>query len=197
MTETTNFPQLALLTLRNPTAAAELILRWNLPKEALWTAIALVSVIVTMLSTLSNMIFPVPAPLDGIVGNPFMYFVIVAGGFVATVHAIYWTGRMLGGSGDIEDLMVLLLWLQAMRAAAQVGVLILLILMPVLASFLVLFVAAATMWIFVHFISVGLQLNSMIRAFIVLVVGAAALIVGLSFLLSLIGVSAVGVPLNV
>lgn len=197
MTHSLRFPELALLTLRNPHAASQVILSWNMPKEALWTAVALVSVIITILSTLSNMIFPVPAPLSAIVGNPFVYFLVAAGGFVATVHAIYWTGRMLGGRGAVEDLMVLLLWLQALRAAAQVVVLVLLVLAPALATFLVLFVAAATLWVFVHFISVGLQLNSIFRALVVLFVGAAVLVTGLSFFLSLIGVSALGVPLGV
>ncbi|MEE4186912.1 MAG: YIP1 family protein [Roseobacter sp.] len=197
MIRTTNLAELAILTLRDPQAAAQIVLGWNLPKEAIWTAIALVSVIVTILSTLSNMILPVPAPLNTIVSTPFIYFVIAAGGFVATVHALYWTGRMLGGHGPVEDLMVLLLWLQALRAVAQVGVILSLLIAPVLASFLVLFIAVATIWIFIHFISVALQLNSLTRAVAVLIVGALALVVGLSFLLSLIGVSAVGVPPSV
>lgn len=197
MTRAPTFPELAMLTLREPSSAAQIVLGWNLPKEALWTAIALVSVIITILSTLSNLMFPVPPPLNAIVGNPFVYFLIVVGGFFATVHAIYWTGRMMGGSGAIEDLMALFLWLQALRATAQVVVLIAMIVAPVLASLIVLFVAAATLWIFIHFISAGLRLNSIARAFMVLLIGATALVVGLSFLLSLIGVSAVGVPLNV
>jgi len=197
MTQSSTFPELALLTLRDPRAASDVILSWNIPKEALWTAVALVSVIITILSTLSNILFPVPAPLSAIVGNPFVYFMVAAGGFVATVHAIYWTGRMMGGRGAVEDLMVLLLWLQALRAAAQVGILVLLILAPAIATFLVLVVAVATLWVFVHFISIGLQLNSIFRALVVLFVGAAVLVTGLSLFLSLIGVSALGVPLNV
>ena len=197
MTRTTTLPELFILTLRDPREAADIVLSWNLSKEATWTAIALVSVIVTILSTLSNLIVPVPAPLSAIVGNPFMYFVIAAGGFVGTVLAIYWTGRMLGGRGRLDDLMVLLLWLQAMRAAAQAGVLVLLLIAPVLASLLVLVIAIATLWVFINFISIGLHLDSLTRAFVVLFVGALALVVGLSVLLSLIGVSALGVPMNV
>ena len=138
-----------------------------------------------------------PAPLAAIVANPFVYFLIAAGGFIAMVYAIYWSGRMLGGEGPVEDLMVLLLWLQALRAAAQAGVIVLLLLAPVLASLAVLVVGLATLWVFVHFINIGLRLGSIGRAIVVLIVGALALLVGLSFLLSLIGVSAVGVPLNV
>ena len=197
MTQVLSLPQLALLTVRDPQAAAKIVLGWHLPREALWTAIGLVSVIVTILSTLSNMLFPVPAPLAAIVANPFVYFLIAAGGFIAMVYAIYWSGRMLGGEGPVEDLMVLLLWLQALRAAAQAGVIVLLLLAPVLASLAVLVVGLATLWVFVHFINIGLRLGSIGRAIVVLIVGALALLVGLSFLLSLIGVSAVGVPLNV
>lgn len=192
-----SFPELAVLTLRDPKTAAQTVVSWNVPREAIWTAIALISVIVTILSTLSNMIFPVPPPLNAIVSNPFMYFAIAAGGFVATVYAIYWAGRLLGGEGNPQELMILLLWLQALRAVAQVAVLIALIMAPVVASFLVLFIGVATLWIFVHFISVGLHLNSLLRAVVVLFVGAIALMAGLTFLLSLVGVSAIGVPLNV
>ncbi len=194
MTRTPTFPELALLTLRDPHAAAEIILGWNLPKEAIWTGIALVSVIVTMISTLSNMLMPTEDPLGAIISAPFIYFMIAAGGFIATVHAIYWTGLMLGGRGEIRDLMVLLLWLQGLWAAAQAVMLVCVLVAPVLATFLLLFIALATIWVFVHFISIGLQLNSMIRAVVVLIVGTIALIIGTGFLLSLIGVSSLGVP---
>lgn len=194
MTRTPTFPELALLTLRDPHAAAEIILGWNLPKEAIWTGIALVSVIVTMISTLSNMLMPTEDPLGAIISAPFFYFMIAAGGFIATVHAIYWTGLMLGGRGEIRDLMVLLLWLQGLWAAAQAVMLVCVLVAPVLATFLLLFIALATIWVFVHFISIGLQLNSMIRAVVVLIVGTIALIIGTGFLLSLIGVSSLGVP---
>lgn len=197
MTRTPTFPELALLTLRDPHAAAEIILSWNLPKEAIWTGIALVSVIVTILSTLSNMLMPAEDPLGAMVSAPLIYFIIAAGGFVATVYAIYWTGRMLGGRGDVKDLMVLLLWLQGLWAGAQAAMLVCLLIAPVLATFLLLFVALATIWVFVHFISIGLQLNSLMRAVVVLIVGTIVLIIGTGFLLSLIGVSSVGVPSGV
>ena len=100
----------------------------------------------------------------------------------------------LGGRGEIRDLMVLLLWLQGLWAAAQAVMLVCVLVAPVLATFLLLFIALATIWVFVHFISIGLQLNSMIRAVVVLIVGTIALIIGTGFLLSLIGVSSLGVP---
>lgn len=193
MTRTPPFPELALLTLRDPHAAAQIILGWNLPKEAIWTAIALVSVLLTILSTLSNMLAPIDDPMLSVISTPFVYFAIAAGGFVATVYAIYWTGRLLGGRGRIEDLMVLLLWLQALWAAAQAVLFVFVLVSPVLASFFLALVAVSTIWIFVHFISIGLQFNSLVKAIVVLILGTLALIVGTSLVLSVIGVSTTGV----
>lgn len=197
MTNSLSFQQLAVLTLRDPRTAGEIVLSWNLSKEALWTAIALVGVIVTILAGISNMVMPLPAPLETIGQSPFLYLAIAIGGFLATVHAVYWTGRMLGGRGELHEFMVLLLWLQTLRAVAQAVILTALIVAPMLGSFIALFVGVATLWVFVNFINVGLRFDSLWRSVFVLIVGAIAFMVGLSFLLSLLGVSAVGVPLNV
>lgn len=197
MTQPLSLPDLAVLTLRDPQAAAQIVLGWKLPREALWTAIFLVGVIVTILFSLGNIVMPLPAPLQSLGTSPFIYLVIAVGGFVATVLAVFWTGRMMGGRGELYDFMTLLLWLQVLRTAAQALILASLFLVPVLGGFLSLFVFVATLWIFINFISVGLQLDSLWRAVFVLIVGAVAFMIGLSFLLSLIGVSAVGVPSNV
>ncbi|MEO9652890.1 MAG: YIP1 family protein [Roseobacter sp.] len=197
MKNTTDFPKLALLTLRDPNAASKIILGWNLSREAIWTSIALVCVIVTILSTVTNMIFPVPPLVEKFVGNSLLVLAITAGGFIATAYCVFWVGRRLGGSGNFEDLLTLLLWLQVVRATAQLCILIALIIAPVLASFLALFVAVATLWVLVHFIRIGLNLESLMRAAFVLIASAIALLAASSFLLIVLGVSPGGVPLNV
>ena len=62
MTQPLSLPDLAVLTLRDPQAAAQIVLGWKLPREALWTAIFLVGVIVTILFSLGNIVMPLPAP---------------------------------------------------------------------------------------------------------------------------------------
>ena len=84
-----------------------------------------------------------------------------------------------------------------MRAVAQAAVVVLLVLAPAVASLLVLLIAMATLWVFINFISIGLHLESMTRAVVVLLLGALLLVVGLSFFLSLTGLSGLGVSLNV
>lgn len=197
MTAAVSWPALAVLTLRDPKQAAALIMGMDLPRDVLWTAVALVAVLNTILSSVSNMIFPVPAPLAGLVTNPLVFFVIVLGGLLLTVYSIFWVGRMLGGQGEVGDLLALIVWLQVLRTVAQVAVLVALVAAPVLASFLVLIAGVATIWIFVNFVNVGLQLNSAMLAVVVVILGAVVLIIGLTIFLSAIGVSSIGVPPNV
>ena len=197
MTSAMSFPQLAVLTLRAPQEAASYIMRQNLPQEFLWTALALVAILNTIMSTLSNMLVPVPPPLDTIVASPFVFSTIVAGGLLLTVYAMYWTGRMMGGRGEVKDLLALIIWLQVLRSVAQAAVLAMLIAVPYLASVMVLVAAAATIWIFVNFVSAGLRFNSLVKALVVVIVGGIALMIGLTLFLSVIGVTAVGVPANV
>lgn len=197
MISAVNWPQLALQTLRDPKAAAAIIMSWQVPRTELWMAAAVIAIVSTFMSTLSNVLIPVPDPLAAMVANPFTLFMIIAGGFVVTVHALFWTGRAMGGSDDMSDLLALLVWMQTLRAAAQVAILLCVLLLPALAGFLVLIVGVATIWIFLNFISVGLQLNSLARAVLVLLAGALAMSLGFSLLLSMIGVSALGVPTDV
>lgn len=197
MTPMMSFPALAVLTLRDPKEAAAQIMGMNLPRDVLLLAVALVAILNTILSSVSDMIFPVPPPLNALVANPFVFFVIVAGGLLLTVYAIFWTGKMLGGEGEVADLLALIVWLQVLRSVAQVAVLVALIAAPFLAGFLVLIAGIATIWIFVNFVSAGLHLNSLLRAFVVVLLGGIALVIGLTMFLSAIGLSSMGVPASV
>ena len=197
MTRSVDWGALALLTLRSPSEAAEQVLAFNLSRDVLWSSLALVAVINTILFSLSNILLPTPSPLPAMLTHPLVFFVLVAGGLVVTVHALYWTGRMLGAKGDMGDLLALLIWLQALRAVAQAAVLVLVFVSPMLAAFLVFAAGLAALWILVNFVSVGLRLFSLGRALAVLLAASLALIFGLSLLLSLIGVTAIGIPANV
>lgn len=197
VTATMSWPALAVLTLRDPKQAAGQIINMDLPRDVLWMAVAFVAAVNTILSAVSNMTFPVPAPLAGLVANPLIFFVVVVAGLLLTVYSIFWTGRMLGGQGEVSDLLALIVWLQVLRCVAQVAVLVALIAAPFLASLMVLIAGIATIWIFVNFVNVGLQLNSAMLAVTVVILGAVVLIIGLTIFLSAIGVSSIGVPPSV
>lgn len=183
---------LAVETLRNPADAAARLMTLNLPREALWTALVLVAVLNTLIYTLTNIMVPAPTQIPAMLDNPVVFFLIVAGGLFLSIHAIFWVGRRLGGSGNLGDILLLLIWLQALRVVVQAVTLVLLIVAPVMAAFLVLAAALLGVWILVHFINAAHQLNSLPRAAGILVASILALALGLSFLLSLIGTTFLG-----
>lgn len=197
MTQTTNWAELAILSIRDPKAAAQMIVSWQLPRDVLWTALACVAAINTIMFSLSDMLSPSQTPLPAILHSPFAFFVIVAGGLVVTVNAIYWTARMLGAKGDLGDMLALMIWLQALRAVAQAAVLVLMLVAPALAALLVFATAVLALWLLLNFISVGMRIESIGKSALVLIASSIAVVVGLSLLLSMIGLSALGFPANV
>ena len=113
-----NWGGLVALTLRNPRAAAAQLINWQLPRGVIWMALVLVSCMNAILAGLSELLFPSPVPLPSILMNPLMLFALLAGGLLVTVHVLHWAGRVVGGQGALEDIAIVLTWLQALRGGA-------------------------------------------------------------------------------
>lgn len=183
---------LAVTSVRYPAQGARILLSLEVPARVLWTALALVAVLNTLLFTLSNILMPGPTPLPVVLTSPFVYLALVLGGLTLTVYSIFWTGRLLGGKGELADVMVLVVWLQALRVAVQAVALVLLLVAPLLSGLLVLAAGLIGVWMMVHFVNEAHRLNSLGRAAGVLIASLLAIVVGLSVLLSLIGGPIVG-----
>ena len=188
---------LALLTIRAPQEAAHQILSVYYSRDVLWSALALVGAVNSIIFSVTTQITgPVPT-MPAFFNNPLAFFLIYTGMMVMMVHAFYWTGRAMGGVGDLGELLALTVWLQALRAVAQVGLLVLLLLSPALAFLYSIVIGLLGVWILLSFVSVALRLNSLGGAFAVLVVGTLGLALGLVVLGSMIGLTAMGVSANV
>lgn len=186
--------QLAVTSVADPAAAARSLMALALPRAALWTALLLVAVLNTILFGLSHILVPAPEPVQmaGLFSSPIAYFVLVSGGLVLTIYAIFWTGRLLGGSGALEDVMVLIIWLQGLRVLVQAAALVLLLVLPMLSMLLIFAAALIGLYILLHFVDQAHRLNSLGRSAGVLIASVVAIVVGLSLLLSLIGGPMIG-----
>lgn len=180
-------------TVRSPGSAARRIVMFNLPREALWTALILVGVLNTILFTVTNIVVPTPSPLPAAINNPVVILMIVSGGLVLSALALFWAGRALGGTAALRDILLLMIWLQALRVLVQVATLLLLFIAPVFAVVFVMAANLLSIWILAHFINAAHQLNSLMRSAGVLV----AAIVGLSLILSLLGIFILGSSIDV
>lgn len=180
-------------TVRRPASAARTIVMFNPPREALWIALALVGILNTILFKLTNIVVAGPSPLPVALTSPLVILMIVIGGLVLSALALFLAGRALGGTGALRDILLLMIWLQAMRFLVQTVTLFLLFIVPDLAVLFVMAVNLLSVWILMHFINAVHHLNSLMRSAGVLI----AAIVGLSLTLSLLGISILGSTTNV
>ncbi|WP_050931715.1 Yip1 family protein [Aestuariivita boseongensis] len=192
MTLTPSLKDLVVLTIQDPAEAARQLMALKLDRGTLWTAVFLMAVLNTLLAGLNNLLLPGTSPFPGLFDVPAAYFFMVAGGLVLTILAIFWGGRAFGGQGSMEDVMVVIAWLQFMRVLVQAVALVLLLTIPVLSMLLVLAAAFVGLWILVHFVDQAHRFGSLGKAAGVLIAAFVCMVVGLSILLSMIGVGAVG-----
>ena len=196
----TGFADLAIETLRDPRAAAQRIIGWQLDRQTLYFALFAVAAVNTLLASgpvvlLDGQIDPTARaamPILGLLERPLAMFAIIAGGLLVMVHGLVWAGRALGGQGEFSDMLALLTWLQALRAAAQAVVLVLSMVVPAVAGLVALIVAVIAFWLLLHFISAALRFQSLFRAFGLLLVVLAGLFIGMMMLVTLTGVTAGG-----
>ncbi len=184
--------QLTVLSVRDPAGGARAVLAWPLSREALWLALALIAVLNALLFSFSNLLVPGPSPLPGLFSVPLVYCAIVAGGLVLMVYALFWAGRFLGGSGSIDGIMRIVLWLQALRLLVQAAALVLILTLPLLSALLVFAASIYGIYMLLHFIKQAHGLNSIARAAGVLVAAMLAIVLGLTLLISLFGGPIVG-----
>ncbi|MEY8831222.1 YIP1 family protein [Sedimentitalea sp. XS_ASV28] len=188
---------LAVLTIKSPAEASRVLLGLNVPREALWTGLALVAVLNGLLFALTNLLVPGPSPLPEVFLVPSLYTVLVAGGLLLSIYALYWTGRLMGGTGTLDEIMMAILWLQGLRVVLMVIVIVLIMTVPALSALLVFAASIYGLYILVHFVNQAHRLNSLPKSAGVLVASTAAILLGLTLLISLFGGPTSGLSANV
>lgn len=192
-----NWTELAIMSVRDPASAARILLGMGFDIKSLWRALVVVSIGNTLLYSLSILMFPDSTPLSHFLSTPFVYFAIVAGGLTLTSVSITWVGRKMGGTGRLADIMVLIVWMQALRLVVQVVVLVLVFVLPTLSALLVMAAGLIGIYMLVNFIAQAHGFQSKGRAAVVLIASMLAIMVGLTIILSLLGGVATGTLPNV
>lgn len=188
--------RLVITSLKDPRQAAEEIIGWRLDRNTLWTALALAAAINTLIFSFSVFAQPAPA-LPAFFTSPLAMFVLLAGVLVVTTHGLFWTGRALGGQGDLGDVLALVIFLQVLRILAQIVIFVLMFVSPTLSVLASLASGIIGLWILVNFIAAAFRFDGLGRAFGTLFIAMAMIVLGLSFLLSIVGIAAQGVVPNV
>ncbi|MDH4541218.1 YIP1 family protein [Sulfitobacter faviae] len=161
--------QLAQTTLRSPRVAARQIAVLPLGNDVVWTSLALVAALNALVISATFVIAPPAMALPSYFQSPLVLFALQAGLMVLYVHALTWVGRALGGQGAVTPLLAAVVWLQALRLCAQLGILLLTLALPPVALLASFVVTIWGLWILLNFVAELLHLPGLFHAAAVLV----------------------------
>ncbi|SHE73352.1 Yip1 domain-containing protein [Litoreibacter ascidiaceicola] len=166
-------------TLRRPKRAAETVLALDLDRNALWSALGLVSV-VSVLFTEFTMLF-VPSEMiveDGpFPSSPLLLGLVIWGLLVVSVFITHYIGRAFDGRGELKDSLKTVIWMQVVLLALQVVQIALFLISPVIA---ILFGWVGALYVFYIFLEFVRALHGF-RSLGLVLAGAVVSLIGLMF----------------
>lgn len=169
-----------------PRAAAGQLLALRLPMQVGWMGFALVVVINTLAQALYSLIVPLPKEFEGASIPPFGFAIMFASALILSVIVITWVGRFFGGKAQLDQVLIILVWLQFLRALAQIGLVVIAVLIPQLSIFIGLGVSLLGVWLLVNFLAVAFDFDSLWKSFGVVMASGVFVLVGLVMVMTMI-----------
>ncbi|MEL7012478.1 MAG: Yip1 family protein [Pseudomonadota bacterium] len=176
-------------TLTDPRQGGRDVIALNLPTQGLWIALMLMAVILSLL--VSGLFYISPIPDDELgqmirsspaFQSPLLFALINWGQSVVTVYVLHFVSRMVGGEGEIRDMLSVMIWLQVMTLVLAVVFSLVSLLIPAIGALCMLLAFFWGLWAIVAFVDAASDFNSMFRALGVCIAGFLAF----SFLMTLV-----------
>lgn len=184
--------RLARDTVSNPREGAETILALGLPRQAWWLAFALVIVLSMILGDILYLVAGVSR--DGPMTGPLGASPLVMGGLQAAflymmAHAITHIGRLFGGTGQLDEALALVVWLQFIFLCVQIVQLIAVLVLPPVAGLITVAALGLFLWLLVNFIATLHGFTSLGLVFVMTILSAFAILFCLSLVLTMLGIT--------
>jgi len=197
---TMNAKQLFVQTLKTPSEAGAQVMRLQWPIQALWMALSLVSVITSLIFAALMQLAPMgedqfsdlmrASPAHS---APLIFALLQWGRAIVSVFVLYWIGRMMGGTGQLRDVLAVMAWLQAVTFVLMIGLIVIGAILPMLSSLLILAMVIWWIWAIVSVLNVAHGFDSMFKAGAVLILSLLGVTVGMSIFFGAISALFVGV----
>lgn len=177
-------------SLRAPAEGASEILSLGVPREALGTIIALVVVLSVIFAEITARLMggEMSGPMEAVFANPVAVGAFQLAVLLVTIGAVYGIGRMMGGTGTLEEAALLVAWLQFIMVCLQVVQTVALVLVPPLGALIGIASLVLFLWLLTHFVAVLHGFQSLGQVFAMIVVSIFTLAFVLSVLLALFGI---------
>lgn len=193
----TEFKALVMQSLFAPRQAAQQILRLGWPRHVLWLALALMSVLNALVYSVTAQMMPPPgtgpAMMPPILQSPLVFALALFGALALTVLALQRIGQFLDGGARFDDMLALVTWLQVLRLGLQLAVVVLSLVAPGLGAMLVIVGSVWGLVILAAFVQTAHGFEGRGKAIGVIMLAVLAMAVGLSVLISTLGVMIMGV----
>lgn len=181
-------------SIMEPSESARKAIDMNVPRDVLWTALALVAVLNVILVVLLQLISPAPVAFQeqAIALSPFGFVAIIGVFLGLFVFGVFYSGQIMGGEGTLHGTLAIIVWFQSISLTLEVIQLVLVIISPAIASIFGLLSLGALIWCFVNFVNVLHGFNNLGKSLVAIVMAliGTALLAGI--LLAILGVGPAG-----
>lgn len=179
-------------TFTDTPGVAQDLIAMRLNRGILWSSFLVIVCLSVLLFFVGSTIAPVGE--DHVVAqfSPFMLALILGAVLILMVFALFYAGRMLGGTARFGHVLLMMIWLQIMAFALQLIQLAFYLIVPALLT-LVSFVS--TIFLFyalLQFVRVVHGFNNILMAFVTVVVASLGSIFGMAIVASVLGMTGQG-----
>lgn len=173
-----------------PREAARGVMELGVPQNVVLTAA--VAVTCAGLVITWAMVLMGPGVVDGVTaaiyGNPLLSAVAEFAGMLIVAVLTARVGRALGGTGNFQDALTLIVWLNAVMLLVQFAQLVLIVVAPPIAGMIGLATLLWALWVFANFVA---ELHGFRNPLVVLggvILTAIVLVFAISILFAILGV---------
>ncbi len=178
-------------SLRDPRGATRSLMDVPLGRTDRWQALALAVLISVLLGYfVASSAPPNDYPLSVLIRErPVMALILELSLMILSVFAVYWVGTACGGTGRFEDAILVVAWLEFLIACLQAVQIAAMLTVPSLQGIVVLLSYGLATWLITNFIAELHGFKSLLSVFVMILVTLTGAVLGLTILLSLIGIS--------
>ena len=176
----------------DPAGIARQLKDERLSRGTLWSLLALVTVLSTLLVEAGLVLLSSDTNAAGF--TPFTLTLILGSSLVVMVFAIQLTGQALGGTGRLDQALLLVAWWQGIGLVFQTLQLAAALVLPPLAGIVTLLGLGWLVFALMHFVNELHGFGSLFKALGCVAIGILGFSFGIAIILTLLGVSVQGGP---
>ncbi len=180
---------MAIFSIKRPREGLRSVMNFDVPKSALWPAMALVIAVSVLLAYVTLLLSPVDLNAGQVIApSPFALALILGSSMMLTVLCIFWIGRVCGGTASFDEVLLAVIWLQIIMILLQGIQVLAALVLPPLADFLSILAFVVMFWLMTQFITEVHGFDSAAKVFFMMIASMFGIVIGLTIILTLIGV---------